>query len=57
MDFVQRVLIREEIDSLERDLSRARERDPSAVPVIRADIERLEQLLHRRETNGVQRGP
>ena len=46
MTFVERLLIREEIDSLELDLSRAREiNDDGAVSEIGARIARLEAAL------------
>ncbi len=45
MNIIQRLLIRDDIDALELDLTRARERDPSAVPAIRDEIARLERLI------------
>jgi hypothetical protein len=45
MNVIQRLLIRDDIDALELDLARARERDPSTVPAIREEIARLERLI------------
>lgn len=45
MSIVDRLLIREEIDALELDLSRARARDPAAAQSIQAEIARLERRL------------
>lgn len=45
MNVIQRLLIRDDIDALELELARARERDPGAVPAIREEIARLERLI------------
>jgi hypothetical protein len=45
MNVIQRLLIRDDIDALELDFARARERDPSAMLDIREEIERLERLI------------
>lgn len=45
MNIIQRLLIRDDIDALEFDLARARERDPSAIPAISDEIARLERLI------------
>ncbi len=46
MSVIQRLLIRDDIDALELDLARARERDPSVVPEIGEEIARLERLFN-----------
>lgn len=45
MNVIDRLLVREALDALELDLSRARERDPDAVQSILAEIVRLERSL------------
>lgn len=57
MSVIDRLLIREEIDALELDLSRARERDPATAPVIEAKIIRLEALFERRARTDRPRAP
>lgn len=45
MNLIDRLRVREALDGLELDLSRARERDPEAVQSILAEIVRLERSL------------
>jgi|LNFM01.1.fsa_nt_gb hypothetical protein len=45
MNVIQRLLMREDIDALELDLARARERDPNIAPEICEEIARLERLI------------
>ncbi|MBL8551021.1 MAG: hypothetical protein JNJ73_13625 [Hyphomonadaceae bacterium] len=47
MTFIDRLLIREEIDALELDLAAARGADPGRAPAIEAQIIRLETKLRR----------
>lgn len=48
MNVIQRLLLRDEIDALEVDLERAREREPERVARISAEIARLERLINQR---------
>lgn len=48
MNVIQRLLVRDDIDALEVDLERAREREPEHVARISAEIARLERLINQR---------